>query len=442
MSRFKLKKNKGIPKKPIEKYKMLVWSDAAVATTGFGTVAKHIMKALYNTGRYEIDQLGINYFGDFYDRNEYPYSISPAKLANPSDPYGNQMLLNALGQKEYDVLFVINDTFVTNAISGNVKKLQQLRQARGQKVFKIVYYYPVDCRFHVSAAGMFNIADRKVAYTYFAKAMTELAGLSPTDVIYHGADTTVYRPLSDADRRIHRAQHFKIMSDDTFLWINVNRNSSRKDIARTILAFSEFKKGVPDSKLYLHTVMNDTSLGHNIDLNVAVAELGLDPGKDIISPKNYSAAKGYPAENLNLLYNCANGYLTTNLGEGWGLTITEAMAAGVPVVAGDHTTAPEILGAGRGYIYECKEKIYIDNQGYRYWGRMEDILDKMLECYGDWILDKQDPNMSKRKDIIKNARLFTHKYSWQNVCKQWVKLFDEVLQPSEEKILIPQAEVL
>ena len=49
------------------KKQVLCWSDSPIIQTGFGVVTKYIMKALYNTGKYDIDILAINFYGDFYN---------------------------------------------------------------------------------------------------------------------------------------------------------------------------------------------------------------------------------------------------------------------------------------------------------------------------------------------------------------------------------------
>ena len=104
------------------KIKVLTWSDAVFSTTGFGTVSKYILKALHESGLYDIDQLGINFFDPFYDKKVYPYNITPARLDDPNDPYGNQMFLQALGTGKYDLVFIINDTFVVHGIADRVEK--------------------------------------------------------------------------------------------------------------------------------------------------------------------------------------------------------------------------------------------------------------------------------------------------------------------------------
>jgi glycosyltransferase involved in cell wall biosynthesis len=415
---------------PGAKKKMLVWSDAVVATTGFGIVAKNILQSLYATGKYDIDQLAINYFGNFFDKQECPYTIVPAKLLKPEDPYGNQMLLNSLLRNNYDYLFVINDTFVVEKIAKEaLPQVLANKRAAGHKIPNIVYYYPVDCTFVDQAASFFKLADRQVAYTDFAKQSTiDAIKTEPSDVIYHGTDTKIFKPVPDSERKVCRAKYLNINDDDTFLWINVNRNSHRKAIATTILAFKEFKKHVPNSKLYLHTRMQDgTGQTLPIDLTVCLRQLGLSAKDDVIFPKNYNSSSGYPAVLLNQLYNCADAYITTTLGEGWGLTVTESMAAGTPVVSGDHTSMPEILGKDddRGYLYPCTETTFVDNSGYRPVGKLRDIVDTMLRCYNDW-KDQRENSAAKQRKMIQRARAFTEQYSWENVGKIWVQLFDSL----------------
>jgi glycosyltransferase involved in cell wall biosynthesis len=403
------------------KKRILAYSDFCGASTGFGVVSKHILRALYNTGRYEIDQLAINYFGDFYDRQQIPYVIVPAKLKNPQDPYGSKMFLESVAQKDYDYVLIINDTFVVEAVAAELARIREEKRSRG-KSFKIIYYYPVDCKFLESAATMVRIADRAVAYTKFAAESTREVILEgrPTDIIYHGVDTTVFRPLPPEEKRSWRAQYLRQTDPEKFILINVNRNSIRKDIARTILAYSEFKKKVPNSLLYLHTLVRDGVNNHIIDLSVPCKELGLDPRQDVVFPVNYSAAKGFPEVIVNRLYNCGNAFISNHLGEGYGLSIIESMACKLPVIVPNNTVTPEIVGKA-GYVYDCKELVYCDNSGFRKWGRMENILGKMFECYEDWKTDS--PRLALKKQL---GLEFTQKYTWRNVCKDWVKLFAEL----------------
>lgn len=431
-----------IPQPPVTKRKLLCWSDSVTAITGFGVVAKHILAALQATGLYEIDQLAINHLGDFHNRSEYPYTLMPARLLDPKDPYGNQMFINALMQNDYDIVLVINDTFVVEGVARKLAEVKEAKLSQNRKVPKFIYYYPIDHSLLPEYSTLIKFVDRPVAYTKFAQAETKKAiGLDVKDVIYHGTDTENFFPLDRNVRREFRARLLGIASDDAFVLINVNRNSLRKDIAKTIVAFAEFKKMMPSSVLYLHTKMQDTpGNSHVIDLGVAVRELGLSIHKDVIFPQNFHPARGFPVQELNLLYNLADVYITTSTGEGWGLTQTDAMLVGLPVIVGDHTTTPELHGKDgeRGYVYPCRERVFYDNAGIRPSGRTEDILTKIMQAYGDW-----KANTSHRSEMIQRSYEWARQHNWKNIGKQWVKLVDDVYRtPSVVPSQLPKAEVL
>src|SRR5436309_5323544 len=114
----------------VAKLKVLAWSDCVFAPTGFGTVSRHVLAALYATGKYQIDQLAINYHGEFFDTSKYPYQLSPAKLLDPSDPFGGKQLLRALRRGDYDVLWILSDIHVVNAIAAQLEKIKEEKRQR------------------------------------------------------------------------------------------------------------------------------------------------------------------------------------------------------------------------------------------------------------------------------------------------------------------------
>ena len=405
------------------KQSILCWSDSAVATTGFGTVSKHILQALHATGKYTIDQLGINHPNCFHDLNKLPFSILPARLANPEDLYGYQMFLDALSKKDYDFVFIINDTYVVHEISKQaLQEHINIRIQKNKKLFKIIYYYPIDCRLVPGTGSLISMADRAVAYTHFAARETIKSGLKATDIIYHGADIKSFYPIGQSERSLARRQFLGVDSNETFVLVNVNRNGMRKDMARTILAFSEFKKRFRNSVLYLHTCMVDGPDGNFLDLRIPVEQLGLT--KSVIFPRKLDPAAGVNPETLNVVYNMADAFITTTLGEGFGLTPIESMCCNVPVIAPDNTALSELLGENRAYLYPCKEQTYIDNSGYRPVGHLQDILSTMFACYNDWLVSTKSDKKTPRDKIINNARQFVEQYSWDNINKQWVALFE------------------
>jgi len=408
-----------------QKLKVLAWSDCVFAPTGFGTVSRHVLAALHATGKYQIDQLAINYHGDFFDTAQYPYQISPAKLLDRSDPFGKVQLIRSLQRGDYDLVWILNDPHIVSPVVPDLEKLKKEKAARRTTVFKVIYYYPVDCTITPQASQMIAFADAAVTYTRWAKEQTlkRMPELSrPPKVIYHGTDPQNFFPLDAATRSSVRTKYFRLSDPDTFLMINVNRNMARKDIPRTLLAYAEFRKRVPNSMLYLHTAVRDD----DIDLLQCCRWLALRVPGEVLFPIASTLSAGIPIQELNKLYNAADAFLTTTLGEGWGLTITEAMATGIPVIAPDNSSIPEILGSDhdRGYVYPCKELTWVDNAGYRPVGSLQNILDKITECY-------MQRNTSQQRGITSRAMQFVNHHSWDKIRTQWVDLVDQVLNGAQ-----------
>lgn len=408
----------------VPKKRILCWLDSPTVTTGFGVVAKNLLQGIHQTGQYEIDVLGINYMGDFYDRAKFPYQIIPARhVANPQDPYGRQVFLDSVAANHYDIILIMNDMFVVESTVKHLFDLLQKKSINGLNT-KVVYYYPVDCRAIPGALGMIEQADTVIAYSDFAIQETrKVCKREDIQRMYLGVDTKAFYPLSLAERIEWRRQYLGI-TDDTFIFIGVARNSPRKDIAKTIYAFNEFHKKYPKSMLYLHTAVRDTGAGTNniIDLSVPIQHLGLN-GKDIIRfPANFHPAKGYSDDILNNLYGCADAFISTHTGEGFGCTTTEAMACKVPVIQPNNTVTPELLGPNdeRGYSYPCKEPVLIDSSGYRLIGRLEDIVSSMEKCY-------LERGTTIQQQKIDKAYQFANSLDWSILWEDWEALLSDTL---------------
>ena len=127
------------------KKKILAWSDAAVAGTGFGVVSKHVLGALHATGKYEIHQLAINFHGDFVNPNDVPWQMQPARLLDPKDPHGQKMFFRTLMKNDYDIVWILNDLFVTHDVADMINKVKEKSIVKGKTPPIFIYYYPVDC---------------------------------------------------------------------------------------------------------------------------------------------------------------------------------------------------------------------------------------------------------------------------------------------------------
>lgn len=295
-----------------KKIKILAYCDTPSCATGFATVSKNIFEALYKTGRYEIEILGINFWGN--PHNFPQYKIWPVGMNNERDPYGRAKVVNMIPHMDFDILFFLQDTFILNFLS----QLHEKLNADGKKRVEICYF-PIDGKPKEQWLKNVNVVDYPVTYSEWGKKQVfDVYPEFNKDLITipHGANLKDFYVLNQKDITSFKSQFFG-ENRDKFIFSVVSRNQQRKDIPRMIMAFKEFQKQVPNSILYLHMAPKDQ--GWN--LPEVCNSLGLSTEKDVILPQNFGPNQGYPIEVVNMIYNCSDCIVSTTLGEGAGLCI-------------------------------------------------------------------------------------------------------------------------
>ena len=425
----------------MSKTRVLAWGDYC-CSTGFATVMSNIMQELNATGNYEIDVVGINYAGGPYDTERFPGNVWPAisalRMQGPyQDYHGRQVFLDMLGSREYDVVFIVQDTFIVLPIAEQILEVQRNKPTP----FSTIFYYPFDCapreEWVKQCVASF---DFPVAYTEYAKNESRkyLGPLADRhDVIYHGTNLKDFFPVEDP-KIVQNVRNgiFGPMADK-FIVTNINRNQGRKDISRSFMVLKELKdRGHDDIVFYMH--MQESDFGGSI-LQMA-RNFNLEPGKDWIlpNPQQFNAHMGFPIEMINHIYNASDAFLTTTHGEGWGLSITEAMAAKLPVVGPDNTSLPEILGEDRGWRIPSGDNpsmwIIKDNDNER----ARPLMD--VEKAADAILEiKNNPEEAQRR--ANNAYDWIQTYTWKNVSQDWIKIFKKAANKSKSAQLLKKDQI-
>jgi len=419
----------------MSKTRVLAWGDYA-CSTGFGTVMKNIMGNLYSTDNYDLDIVGVNYDGGPYDTAKWPGTLWPAisalRTQGPyGDVFGRQVFLDLLSQRDYDIVFIVQDTFILQPIIPQIQELQRTKA----KTFSTIYYYPFDCAPREEWVSQCVAAiDFPVAYTEYAenesrKILGKFA--DKQDVVYHGTNTNDFFPMSPAERKQARENIFPALKDK-FLILNVNRNQGRKDVSRSLMIQKQLiNMGVKDTFLYMH--MQETDFGGSI--SQMARAIGLDPNSDytVPDPRQFGAHSGFPIEFLNAIYNASDAYLTTTHGEGWGLSITEAMATKLPVIAPNNTSIPEILGEDRGWKINSGHTpshwIIKDNDNER----MRPLMD-VEEAANTikYIMDNRD----EAAERAEKAYEWVLDHTWDKVCRDWVSIFKRAANKSKSANLL------
>lgn len=292
------------------KIKVLAYCDSPTCATGFATVSRNILSGLYNTGRYDIDVLGINYWGDPHN---FPFRIWPIGVNADRDPYGRKKSFGMIQQMEYDILFFLQDSFILDFLP---ELHNQLRT--NNRKFRSIVYYPIDGRPKEKWIHNVNACDKVVAYSEFGKqeSMLALPEMKEPLVIPHGVNTKEFFVMNSNDLSEFRQRFFGKQADK-FIFTNLNRNQQRKDIPRTIMAFTELKKKEPNTLLYLHMAKKDQGW----DLPEVLKAHGLSINDDVVFPENFGPNQGYPRHIVNMIYNISDCVVSTSLGEGFGLCL-------------------------------------------------------------------------------------------------------------------------
>ena len=417
------KKTKKIEPVLQKKIKVLAYCDAPTCATGFGTVSRNILSGLYSTGRFDIEILGINYWGDPHN---FPFRIWPTGVNGERDPYGRKKVFAQIQRMDYDLLFFLQDSFIMDFLPELHKQLRE----KG-KEFRSICYYPVDGTPKEAWLHNVNACDKLVAYSEFGKAesLKVLPSMKEPMVIPHGANTRDYFVAAQKDVTAFRAQFFGSQSEK-FVFTNLNRNQQRKDIPRTIAAFKEFHDKVPESLLYLHMAKKDQGW----DLPEIVKAYGLSMSEDVIFPENFGPNQGYPVNIVNMIYNISDCVVSTTLGEGWGLSWVEAMATKTPVIMPGNTAMVENITEARGWLTKSGADashftvVPHDNEIVRPLVDVDDMVKQMFEVYNN------REEAKKRAEVAYNWTVT--QMDWANsVVPQWVKVFHESYADlnSEEK---------
>lgn len=409
--------------------KILYHGDSPTVATGFGNVSRNLLSGLAK--EHDITVIGINDRGGHKDPKIYPYKIYPAIYNDYRDLFGLKRLLNVLlGQDpeiketKFDVLFMLYDyTMISEGYIGNTPLFEALKQTVKPGIKKVIYT-PIDNDLITPRwKATLEWFDKIIVPSHYGfKVLESVWGTKATKekvkVVYHGIENT-FKPLPENERLLIRKrmtealgkQNIKINMEDRYIIGFVGRNQWRKDIYRTVKVFAQFKKDHPKAYLYLHTDPLDSNHdgGNIMDL---LAYNGQFYGKDYLVPIGLNTNTGLPRADMNEIYNMFDVYLSSSVGEGFGLPILEAMKCRIPVIAPNNTTMPELLDDDRGYLYDTDNTVCFGQIDLMRERQLGDTRDALLTLNAVHALgDKIKPNLDR-------AQAFADKYTPEKMARE------------------------
>jgi len=262
--------------------------------------------------------------------NETSGLTDSSVIVYPVDGYGTQELLrNIINIERPDAIMLITDPRyfvhifqIENEIRKNIPiTYLNIWDDYPAPLYNKAYYEACDLLMGISRQTV-NI-NRLVLGD---KAKNKILRYVP-----HGLNHEMMKPLDKNDPELikFRKSLFGNKEYDFVLFFN-SRNIRRKQIPDTMLAYKLFIDQLPieQAKKCAFILHTEIVSEHGTDLE-AVRELLLEGEQyNIIFSTNRLSTP-----EMNLLYNCTDAQILLTSNEGWGLSLTEAILAGNPIIA-------------------------------------------------------------------------------------------------------------
>jgi D-inositol-3-phosphate glycosyltransferase len=384
--------------------KMLYVGDYPVPT-GFGIVSKNLISTFRK--HYDMHIIGINYFGD-YDPLIEGLKVYPAS-AGGGEIYGFDKFFKLLIQLQPEVCFVLNDIWI--AMDYN-KRIAEYNKAFPENKTVFVLYTPIDAENIKEdfVKGVDNF-DHIITYTEYGRRQLYLGGFNGlVHVIPHGVDLSRFKRM---DKKSVKST--MKLGADSFVVLNVSRNQPRKRLDLFFYIFAEWVKRykIPENvRVYYHGALQD----YGIDIIQWCEHLGIKDRLAISRP-DLTPDNGLTDEQMNMVYNCADVFLTTTAAEGWGLPIAEAMSVGVPCILPNHSALAE-WPEDNAMLVDCYPFPLLTDRGLNTIHHVIDV-EKAIEALHKMYTDTEYRNKLGESSY---KHMQNKKFNWESIARQFMDI--------------------
>jgi glycosyltransferase involved in cell wall biosynthesis len=248
-----------------------------------------------------------------------------------------------------------------------------------------------------------------LAYSKFAMRELERVGINPHYVPL-AVDTKVFHPMPE--RRNEMRARFGI-PEGAFVVGMVAQNQSasfptRKGFERIIPAVADLRqRGYKDLILYIHT-WPGVELG-GVPLAGVIQAFGAQDWVFMPRPDTFPMG-GLSRPRLAELYNAFDLYACPSMAEGFGLPLVEAAACGIPSIATNFSSMPELVPSG--WLIKPITRILTPLMSYQALASEDSIAELISFAYD---------HPAELAQESKKAVEFAQEYDWDRVIeKHWI----------------------
>ena len=319
-------------------------TDSDTSGTGFGEQMRHNMYRLVQNG-HEVSWLGLQYYGRPIFHYDHMFEDLPHKNAKvrmlgitgqSTMDYGASVFVKHFKDWTPDLVFLMGDPHM-------LEPYVQLKQKLG---FPLLFYVTLDGTplppVWKQYLGLPNIL---VTMTNWPRQEYEKFGF-PSNTVPHGIPWMWW--ATSKEQREKAKEQYGI-DKDTVIVANWDVNQHRKRLDALLRCWKKIKPQHLNAKLLLYTNWKVTRLGWDIEDLIKQYDV---PRHTVLSPYDIEGQDKFwegPAKTPSELKNVVqigDCYASTTSGEGFGVCLAEAQALGMPVVATDCSSIPEVVKTG------------------------------------------------------------------------------------------------
>jgi len=339
--------------------RLLFVGDAAA--TGFGTVTADLGRALLDLGE------DVRFLSQNTANFVIPEPLGSRTFRLNDDARPEHVLAALTGEGMPDKwkpegIIILGDYFAARWIVVD----QRVREAL--QAVPSYHYVPVEgVGLPPAWKGLWDIVSPVAMTKFGADQIEEVMGRRPP-MVYHGVDQSVFYPVAAnrpaavegkritsklypvaANRpaavegkritsKLTAKEHFGIDTKRVML-LRTDRHMPRKRYNAMLRALLPVFERNPEADLVIHCRPHDQG-GLLYD---SLSKYPIWFRERVFLTNAHNTFQGLSREELNVLYNAADIYVQ-NSAEGFGLTVAEAIACGVPAVGINYSAVPEVIG--------------------------------------------------------------------------------------------------
>ena len=326
-----------IPKE--QRKNILLLTDDIRLHSGVANVGKEIV--VHSAHKYNWYNIGgaINHpeLGKIFDLSEdinKVAGITDSKvMVQPNNGYGEaQQIRDIIKKEKIDAIFLITDPRyftwlfqIENEIRKNTPIIYlNIWDDYPAPLYNKAYYESCDLLMGIS----------KQTVNINKLVLGDKAKNKIIDYVPHGMNSEVFYPISkdlpEYNQVIKVKNKITKNKDSKFILFFNSRNIRRKSIPDTLLAWKYFIDQLSEDEAKECYFVLHTDLVSDAGTNLQVV-------KDYLFGKDYEnivfSTQKLSSSQLNHFYNAADAQILLSSAEGWGLSLTEALLTGTPIIA-------------------------------------------------------------------------------------------------------------